>query len=88
MTQTLMTGAVTFLIILVFLSLWRAATGPTVSDRVAAINMIGTKAIVIMVLVGYMGDQRYMTDVAMVYALIAFLMSVGMAKYMERGRLD
>lgn len=88
MIQTAMTFAVTFLVVLIFLSLWRAATGPTVPDRVAAINMIGTKAIVIMVLVGYMQDQRFFIDVAMVYALIAFLMSIGMAKYLERGSLD
>ncbi len=87
MTTTTMSVAVTVLVVLTFLSLWRAATGPTVPDRVAAINMIGTKAICVMILVGYLGDQRYFTDVAMVYALIAFLMTVGMAKYMERGKL-
>lgn len=88
MTQMAMLLGTTFLVVLTFLSLWRAALGPSVTDRVAAINMVGTKAIVIMVMVGYMSDQRFFIDVAMVYALIAFLMSVGMAKYLERGKLD
>lgn len=88
MIEVAMIWAIRVLVVLVFLSLWRAASGPTVSDRVAAINIIGTKAIVMMILVGYLGDQRFITDVAMVYALIAFLMTVGMAKYMERGKLD
>lgn len=76
------------LLILTFLCLFRAAIGPTPADRVAAINVIGTKTMVIIGLVSFIFGQEFFLDVALVYALIAFVMTIGVAKYMEKGALD
>ncbi|NLY10816.1 MAG: cation:proton antiporter [Firmicutes bacterium] len=75
------------LVFMLFFCLFRAVVGPTVPDRVAAINLIGTKTVALLVLIAIATEQHFFFDVALVYALISFLMTVGMAKYFEKGRL-
>lgn len=75
------------LIGLLFLCLVRALLGPSVPDRVAAINLLGTKTVILMVFAALVTDQLFFFDVALVYALISFLTTVGMAKYFEKGGL-
>jgi len=84
--QVYMVAAIS-LLVLTFLCLIRAAIGPSAADRVAAINVIGSKTMVIISLVSFLFGQEFFLDVALVYALIAFLMTVGVAKYMEKGVL-
>jgi multicomponent Na+:H+ antiporter subunit F len=75
------------LVILAFLCLISAYRGPTVVDRIVSINLIGTKTVIIMALVAYMTNSPYYLDVALVYALIAFLATLGLAKFLEKGHL-
>ncbi len=88
MIETVLHAGGYILIALIFLCLWRAFVGPSVPDRIAAINLIGTKAVVILVFVALATRQLFFIDVALVYALINFLTSVGMAKYIEKGKLS
>ena len=71
-----------------FLCLFRAVLGPSAADRVVAINVIGTKAVVIISLISFAFHQEYFLDVAIVYALISFVATVGIAKYLEKGSLE
>lgn len=87
MIGTFLTIGVYILVGLLFLCLLRAFIGPSVPDRVAAVNLIGTKTVVIIVLIGVGTQQHFFFDVALVYALISFLMTIGMAKYFEKGSL-
>jgi multicomponent Na+:H+ antiporter subunit F len=80
-------GAI-LVMLMIFLSLIRALKGPTASDRVAAINIIGTKTVVIITLIARVYGQKYFLDIAMVYALMSFITTVGVAKYLEKGALD
>lgn len=70
-----------------FLCLYRAVLGPTVADRVVAINVIGTMTMVILVFFAYIFNHPMYIDVAFVYALISFLSTITIAKYLERGSL-
>jgi len=81
------TVAAVLLLLLVFLCLLRAAIGPTAADRVVAINVIGTKTMVLIALVSFISGQEYFLDVAIMYALISFVMTLGVARYLERGTL-
>ena len=76
------------LTIMIFFSFYRAYRGPTPADRVIAINIIGTKTVVIIALVSYVYSMEFFLDVALVYALISFIAQVGIAKYLEKGALD
>ncbi len=87
MIETVLQAGAYILIMLMFVCLWRAVVGPSVPDRIAAINLVGTKAVVVLVFVALATEQLFFVDVALVYALVNFLTSVGMAKYIEKGTL-
>jgi multicomponent Na+:H+ antiporter subunit F len=66
--------------------LGRAVLGPTVQDRVIAVNAVGTVTVVVIVLAGAALGEPGFLDVALVYALLNFLLSIGLAKTLiERG---
>ncbi len=69
------------------LSLYRALAGPGVFNRVAAVNIIGTKTIAILVVMGYYFERPYFFDIALLYAMINFIGTLVFAKYLERGEL-
>jgi len=72
----------------VVLVLYRAIAGPTIYDRILAANVIGTKTVVLLVLIGFMYGRPHFLDLALVYALINFIASLAFLKYVESGRLD
>jgi len=71
-----------------FMLLYRAVVGPTVYDRILACNAIGTKTIVFVTLLGYVSGRTEFIDMAIVYALISFITTIAVLKYIEKGRLD
>ncbi len=77
-----------FLVILTFAGLYRAAIGPTAADRIVAINMISTKVTTIIVMIALMTSQESYVNVALVYALLGFLATIGLSKLLLKGRLD
>jgi len=80
-------GIILILVLNVFLCIYRAVMGPKAWDRVVAINVIGTKTIVIIILLGLVFDSLYFVDVALVYALFNFMLTVALSKYIEFGTL-
>ena len=74
--------------VLIFFCLGRAIVGPGAPDRVTAINIIGTKTVVIIALISLIYNYEFYIDIAMVYALMAFIATIGVAKYMEKGALE
>lgn len=83
----LILGVTLFLAFLIVISIYRALKGPTVSDRIIAINLITTLVIAIIVLLAFYFDQPSFIDVAILYAMIGFLMTVAVVKYLEKGSL-
>ncbi len=71
--------------VLVLLCLYRATYGPDVLNRAAGISAIGTKTLIILLLMGAIYDRVEMfVDISMVYALLNFIGTVVLAKYLER----
>lgn len=69
-----------FLAILLLFCLIRAIKGPTVADRVVAVNMMGTMVMVIIAMLAvYMGES-YLLDICLIYAMISFLAVVVLTK--------
>lgn len=79
---------IVILSITIFFCLYRAVLGPTIPDRVIAINVIGTKAVVLFVLVGVVFHEGLFFDVAMVYVVLLYIATLAIMKYLESGRLD
>jgi len=69
------------------LSLYRAVAGPGVFNQVAAVNIIGTKTIALLVVMGYYFERPYFFDIALLYGMINFIGTLVFAKYLERGEL-
>jgi multicomponent Na+:H+ antiporter subunit F len=67
--------------------LYRAVVGPSVEDRIVAINMIATKVTAIIVMIALLTDQKFFVDVALVYALLGFITTIGLAKLLMKGKL-
>lgn len=68
------------LAVLIFLGFIRSLRGPRATDRLVAVNMIGTITITIIVVLAAIIDQEYLVDISIVYALISFLAVVVLAK--------
>jgi multicomponent Na+:H+ antiporter subunit F len=54
---------------------------------VAAVNVIGTKTIGLLVIMGYYFERPYFFDIALLYAMINFIGTLVFAKYLERGEI-
>ncbi len=69
---------------LVLLCLYRGVFGPTVLNRLAGISAIGTKTLIILLLMGFIYNRVDMfMDISMVYAILNFIGTLAVAKYLE-----
>ncbi|HMB38837.1 MAG TPA: monovalent cation/H+ antiporter complex subunit F [Wenzhouxiangellaceae bacterium] len=62
------------------LALARALKGPSVYDRIVAVNVIGTKTVLVVALITAISGNDDLIDVALVYALINFIAIVAVLK--------
>ncbi|NKC12940.1 MAG: pH regulation protein F [Gammaproteobacteria bacterium] len=69
------------------LVLIRGILGPTIYDRILAVNTFGTKTVLLLGLWGYMTGRPEFLDIALVYALINFIGTVAVLKFFEHGDL-
>ena len=74
------------LIISIVIALVRVVFGPTVPDRVVGLDTINTLVIASMVIFGAASKEVIYIDVAIVYALLSFVSTLFIAKYLEGGR--
>ncbi|PLY00022.1 MAG: pH regulation protein F [Desulfuromonas sp.] len=73
------------LVLLMVLTLVRVIGGPTVLDRIVGVNMIGSKTTVILLLIGLIyEDMSMFVDIALAYALLNFIATLGACKYFRR----
>jgi len=83
--QTFFIAAGIALFLMMLPALYRVVFGPTVIDRIVAINIIGTKTTVLLVVIGTLFDQVAMfVDFAIAYALLNFIGSLAAARYFHR----
>jgi multicomponent Na+:H+ antiporter subunit F len=69
------------------LALARAVLGPTVYDRVMAVNTFGTKTVLLIAVLGFLTERPDFLDLAIVYALINFIATIAVLKFFEFGDL-
>jgi len=86
-----MMGVYVVSVLLVFLTmalaLVRALKGPTIYDRILAVNVIGTKTVLVVALISVFSGNGDLVDVALVYALINFLAVIAVLKLVRYGDL-
>lgn len=80
--------AVTVAILLTMgMAIVRALRGPTVYDRALAGNMFGTGTVLLVAAVGFLTDRPDFLDTALLYALLSFIGTVAVLKYVSYGNL-
>ncbi len=67
------------------LALARAVLGPTLFDRILALNMFGTKTVLLIAVIGFLTGRPEFLDLALVYALINFIGIVAVLRFMKFG---
>lgn len=71
-----------------FIVFYRAIKGPYLPDRIIAVNIVSTTAVVLMVLFSCSENFIMAVDVAFVYCLLLLVTNVAIARYVETGVLD
>jgi len=85
--NTLALAIATLVGLLMLASFYRLVRGPTIFDRAVAVGVMGTKALLLLALIGFLyGRSDVFVDLAIVYGLLNFMGTVAMAKYFERQR--
>jgi multicomponent Na+:H+ antiporter subunit F len=75
------------ILISMMLAMVRALLGPTVYDRVLAVNAFGTKIVLLIAALGFLTERPEFLDLAVVYALINFIGTIAVLKFFEYGDL-
>ena len=71
------------LLVTMALTLWRTLLGPSLFDRLLAVNSFGTKTVLLIAVYGFMTGRPDFLDIGLVYALINFLGTVAVLKFFE-----
>jgi multicomponent Na+:H+ antiporter subunit F len=79
--------AALLMLVTMALALVRALRGPTVFDRILAVNMFGTATVLMISVVGFMISRSDLVDIALIYALISFTGTIAVLRYVEYERL-
>ena len=73
------------ILVTIALALARALMGPTLYDRILAVNMVGTKTVLLIAVFAVLSGRTDMIDIALMYALINFIGVVAVLKLVEQG---
>lgn len=76
-------AALAGVLIAMLLALLRALLGPSVYDRILAANTFGTKTVLFIAVIGFVAGRPEFLDIALVYALINFIGTVAILKFMH-----
>tara|TARA_B110000858_G_scaffold89711_1_gene103718 strand:- start:32853 stop:33116 length:264 start_codon:yes stop_codon:yes gene_type:complete len=71
------------ILVVMVLALTRALLGPTVYDRMLAVNMFGTKIVLLIAVLGLVAGRFDFIDIALVYALINFISIIAVLRFFE-----
>lgn len=86
MLDTILQVSLGMIMLAILIAAFRLVRGPTLPDRVVALDLIGVLIVGIAVTSAAMTGRRYFLDVAIVIALISFVGTVGYARYVETVR--
>ena len=70
--------------VLILLSLYRGVRGPTIFDRIIGVGFVGSKAMIILVFMGFIYNRVDMfVDISLAYSLLIFISTLVFAKYFQ-----
>jgi multicomponent K+:H+ antiporter subunit F len=72
-------------VVALLLAGWRLLRGPTLADRILALDTLYVNSVALLVLIGIHFDTAVFFEVALVIAMMGFVSTVALAKYLLRG---
>jgi multicomponent Na+:H+ antiporter subunit F len=88
MLETVTQGALATLAIALLVAVIRVVKGPSLPDRIVAMELIGVLVVGLIVVAAASSGVRQTLDAAVVIALIGFVGTIGYATYVERGQTE
>ncbi|MBE9559446.1 MAG: cation:proton antiporter [Proteobacteria bacterium] len=79
----MLTAATLAILIVMFMAICRVVVGPTLYDRILAVNMFGTKTVLLISLLGFVMGRPEFLDIAIVYSLINFISVIAVLRYSD-----
>jgi multicomponent Na+:H+ antiporter subunit F len=83
MVAMMLAGATAAILVVMIMSIMRAVLGPTFYDRILAVNVFGTKTVLLISLLGFLMGRPEFLDIAILYALINFISVIGVLRYSD-----
>ena len=77
--------SIALVVIAALLNVYRLVVGPDAPDRVLAIDTLAINAIALIILLGITLNTRMYIESALLIAVMGFVSTVAMAKYLKRG---
>lgn len=71
------------ILVVMLIALARALLGPTLYDRILAVNMFGTKTVLLISVMSMVAGRADLVDIALVYALINFISVIAVLRFFE-----
>jgi len=73
------------ILVTLVLALLRAVLGPTTYDRILAVNMAGTKTVLLIAVLGFLTGRPDFLDLALIYILLNFIGTIAVLKFIQYG---
>jgi len=73
------------ILVTLVLALLRAILGPTTYDRILAVNMAGTKTVLLIAVLGFLTGRPDFLDLALIYILLNFIGTIAVLKFIQYG---
>ena len=87
MIQTILAISLSLYIIAILLALYRIVRGPSMPDRVVALDMIGVNLISAVAVFSVVLDTHAFLEVILIVGILAFISTIALARFVERGEI-
>lgn len=87
MTAMVLPWAIGALGVAILLALWRLLRGPSAPDRILALDTLYVNVMALLILLGIRLSTTIYFEAALVIAMLGFIGTVALAKYIVRGRI-
>ena len=87
-TEFLVPVLIVGLLVCCAMCLYRIANGPTAADRMVAIDILGTVVVGFVAIITAVTGKIYLLDIALLWALVSFVGTLALAKYLLGNRLN
>ena len=85
--ETIFLASSLVLVTFMIASLYRGIVGPTAVDRMVGVNAIGSKTVVLLILIGVLyGRVEMFVDIALAYAMLNFITVLALSRYFYKRR--